>query len=77
MLCQSHLGLGLLGVCVMRLRAPGCGWGALVVSAAALLVLAAVGLALVLLLTRESHTFKKNKNKKTWQKTKPKNLAWY
>ncbi|XP_075905786.1 membrane frizzled-related protein [Nelusetta ayraudi] len=44
--------LGLLGVCVMRLRAPGCGWGALVVSAAALLVLAAVGLALVLLLTQ-------------------------
>lgn len=43
----------------MRLRAPGCGWGALVVSAAALLVLAAVGLALVLLLTRESKTKQK------------------
>lgn len=55
--CRPHLGLGLLGVCVMRLRAPGCGWGALVVSAAALLVLAAVGLALVLLLARESHIF--------------------
>lgn len=38
----------------MRLRAPGCGWGVVVISAAALLLLAALGLALALLLTRES-----------------------
>ncbi len=38
----------------MRLRAPGCGWGLVVVSAAALLLLAALGLALALILTRES-----------------------
>lgn len=53
-LCHPDLGWGLLGVCVMRLRAPGCGWGAVVVSAAALLLLAALGLALALILTRES-----------------------
>lgn len=45
---------GPLRVCVTRLRAPGCGWGALVVSAAVLLVLAALGLALALILQRES-----------------------
>ncbi|KAM3616758.1 uncharacterized protein V6R79_022742 [Siganus canaliculatus] len=45
-------GLSLFGVCVMRLRAPGCGWGMVVVSAAALLVLAALGLALALILTQ-------------------------
>ncbi|XP_060929641.1 membrane frizzled-related protein isoform X2 [Limanda limanda] len=44
--------LGLLGVCVMRLRAPGCGWGVVVVSAAALLLLTALGLALALILTQ-------------------------
>lgn len=53
-LFQYNLGSGLLGVCLMRLRAPGCGWGAVVVSAAALLVLAFLGLALALILTRES-----------------------
>ena len=47
-------GWGLLGVCVMRLRAPGCGWGVVVVSAAVLLLLTALGLALALILTRES-----------------------
>ncbi len=53
-LCHSDFGWGLLGVCVMRLRAPGGGWGLVVVSAAALLLLAAIGLALALILTRES-----------------------
>lgn len=43
----------MFGVCAMRLRAPG-GWGLVVVSAAALLLLAAIGLALALILTRES-----------------------
>uniref|UniRef100_A0A3Q4BTX2 Membrane frizzled-related protein n=1 Tax=Mola mola TaxID=94237 RepID=A0A3Q4BTX2_MOLML len=38
----------------MRLRAPACGWGAVVISAAALLLLAALGLALALILTRKS-----------------------
>lgn len=48
------LGWGLFGVCVMRLRAPGCGWGVVLVTAAGLLLLAALGLALALILTRES-----------------------
>ncbi|XP_070827260.1 membrane frizzled-related protein [Chaetodon trifascialis] len=48
----ANLGLGLFGVCVMRLRAPGCGWGVVVISAAALLLLAALGLALALILTQ-------------------------
>lgn len=52
MLCHSGLGWGLFGVFVMRLR--GSGWGLVVVSAAALLLLAALGLALALILTRES-----------------------
>uniref|UniRef100_A0A3Q0RUT8 Membrane frizzled-related protein n=1 Tax=Amphilophus citrinellus TaxID=61819 RepID=A0A3Q0RUT8_AMPCI len=42
---------GLFGVYVMRLRSPGCGWGVVLVSAAVLLLLAALGLALVLILT--------------------------
>lgn len=54
MLCHSALGLGLFGVCVMRLRSPGCGWWVVLVSAAALLLLVALGLALALILTRES-----------------------
>lgn len=53
-LCHLDVGWGLLGVCAMRLRAPGRGWGAVVVSVAALLLLAALGLALALILTRES-----------------------
>ncbi|XP_023256316.1 membrane frizzled-related protein [Seriola lalandi dorsalis] len=48
----ASLGWGLFGVCVMRLRAPGCGWGVVAVSAAALLLLAALGLALALILTQ-------------------------
>lgn len=52
--CHSGPGWGLFGVCVMRLRAPACGWGVVVVSAAALLLLTAIGLALALILTRES-----------------------
>ncbi|XP_068601928.1 membrane frizzled-related protein [Brachionichthys hirsutus] len=43
---------GLLGVCVMHLRAPGSGWGVVVVSAAALLLLATFGLVLALILTQ-------------------------
>ncbi|XP_063350069.1 membrane frizzled-related protein isoform X1 [Pelmatolapia mariae] len=43
---------GFFGVCVMRVRAPGCGWGVVVVSAAVLLLLAALGLTLVLILTQ-------------------------
>lgn len=54
MLCHSGLGWGLFGVCVMRLRGPSCGWGLVIVFAAALLLLAAVGLALALILTRKS-----------------------
>lgn len=46
-------GWGPLRVLVTRLRAPGCGWGAVVVSAAAVLLLAALGLALALILQRE------------------------
>nr|XP_046244494.1 membrane frizzled-related protein [Scatophagus argus] len=48
----ANLGWGLFGVCVMRLRAPGCGWGVVVASAVALLLLAAFGLALALILTQ-------------------------
>ncbi|XP_029301614.1 LOW QUALITY PROTEIN: membrane frizzled-related protein [Cottoperca gobio] len=48
----AGLGWGLFGVCVMRLRGPGCGWGVVVFSAAALLLLAAIGLALALILTQ-------------------------
>lgn len=48
------LGRGPLAVCLMHLRGPGRGWGVVVVSAAALLLLAALGLALALILTRES-----------------------
>ncbi|XP_068174275.1 membrane frizzled-related protein isoform X2 [Antennarius striatus] len=43
---------GLIGVCVMHLRAPGCGWGVVVVSAATLLLLATFGLVLALILTQ-------------------------
>lgn len=53
-LCHSGLGWGLFGVCVMRLRSPRCGWGVVVASAAALLLLVALGLALALILSRES-----------------------
>lgn len=42
-----------LRVCVTRLRAPGCGWGAVLLSAAVVLLLAALGLALALILQRE------------------------
>ncbi|XP_067363960.1 membrane frizzled-related protein isoform X2 [Channa argus] len=49
----AGLGWGLLRVLVMRLRGPGCGWGVFIVSVAALLLLAAVGLALALILTRQ------------------------
>lgn len=55
-LCPLALGWGLLGVCAMRLRAPGRGWGVVVVLVAALLLLAALGLALAIILTRESLT---------------------
>ncbi|CAJ1066153.1 membrane frizzled-related protein [Xyrichtys novacula] len=46
------LGWGLFGVCAMRLRGPDGGWGVVVISAAALLLLTAVGLALALILTQ-------------------------
>ncbi|XP_062328232.1 membrane frizzled-related protein [Osmerus eperlanus] len=49
---QPAASQGLFGVCVMRLRATWCSWGMVVVSAAALLLMAAVGLALVLILTQ-------------------------
>ncbi|XP_030008522.1 membrane frizzled-related protein-like isoform X1 [Sphaeramia orbicularis] len=42
----------LFGVCSMRLRGLGCGWGAVLVSAAALLLVAALGLTLALILTQ-------------------------
>ncbi|XP_056139997.1 membrane frizzled-related protein [Lampris incognitus] len=45
-------GRGLFGVCLMCLRMPGCGRGTVVVTAAALLLVAALGLALVLILTQ-------------------------
>ncbi|XP_031716399.1 membrane frizzled-related protein [Anarrhichthys ocellatus] len=48
----AGLGRGLFGVCVMRLRGPGCGWGAVVVCVAALLLVTALGLALALILTQ-------------------------
>lgn len=50
---SPEAGWGLLRVRPARLGAPGCGWGAAVVSAAAVLVLVALGLALSLLLQRE------------------------
>lgn len=53
-LCRSGLGCGFVEVCWMRLRGPGRSWGVVVVSAAVLLLLAALGLALVLILTRKS-----------------------
>ena len=43
----------MLGACVMRLRGPGGSWGALLVCAALLFLMAALGLALALILTRE------------------------
>ncbi|XP_029923035.1 membrane frizzled-related protein [Myripristis murdjan] len=43
---------GLFGVCVMRLRGPGCSWRLVVVSAAAVLLVAALGLMLLLILTQ-------------------------
>ncbi|XP_072249052.1 membrane frizzled-related protein isoform X2 [Leuresthes tenuis] len=46
----ASLSRGLLGLYVMRLRGPG--WGLVVASAAALLLLAALGLALALILTQ-------------------------
>lgn len=46
----------MFGACVMRLRGPSCGWGAVVVSAAVVFLVAALGLALVLILTREFTT---------------------
>lgn len=59
-------GRGPLRVCVTRLRAPGCGWGAVVVSAAAVLLLAALGLTLALILQREfctdTHPFNLQRN---------------
>ncbi|XP_069004474.1 membrane frizzled-related protein [Embiotoca jacksoni] len=48
----ARLSRGLFGVCVKRLRGPDGGWGVLVVSFAALLLLAALGLALALILTQ-------------------------
>lgn len=55
-------GWGALGACVRRLRAPGRGWGAVVVSAAAVLLLAALGLALVLILQREFLTLRRHRS---------------
>ncbi|KAF7654159.1 hypothetical protein LDENG_00073270 [Lucifuga dentata] len=48
----ASLGWGVFGVCVKRLRALGCGWGVVVFFAAALILVAALGLALVLILTQ-------------------------
>ncbi|KAM9853573.1 membrane frizzled-related protein [Aulostomus maculatus] len=48
----AGLSWGVFGVCVKRLRGPGCDWGKVVVSVAVLLLLAAVGLALILILTQ-------------------------
>ncbi|KAM8854534.1 membrane frizzled-related protein isoform 2-T2 [Synchiropus picturatus] len=45
---------GLFGLCTMRLRSPGCGWGMVVVSAAALVLISALVLALALILTRQA-----------------------
>ncbi|KAG7270534.1 hypothetical protein CRUP_026426 [Coryphaenoides rupestris] len=47
---------GMFGACVMRLRGPSCGWGAVVVSAVVVFLVAALGLALVLILTRPAPT---------------------
>ncbi|XP_028817904.1 membrane frizzled-related protein [Denticeps clupeoides] len=46
---SSH---GVLSLCISGLRGPWHGWGAVVVSAAFLLLVAALGLALVLILTK-------------------------
>ncbi|CAL8372115.1 unnamed protein product [Gadus morhua 'NCC'] len=43
---------GLLGACAMRLRSPAGSWGALLVCAAVLFLVAAMGLALALILTQ-------------------------
>ncbi|KAK6295787.1 hypothetical protein J4Q44_G00335000 [Coregonus suidteri] len=43
---------GVFSVCVMRLWGPLCSWGAVVVSVAAVLLVAALGLALVLIFTQ-------------------------
>ncbi|XP_072311599.1 membrane frizzled-related protein [Eucyclogobius newberryi] len=43
---------GVFGACVKRARGPGCGWGALLFAAAALLLLAVLGLTLALILTQ-------------------------
>ncbi|KAM6987630.1 membrane frizzled-related protein [Tautogolabrus adspersus] len=48
----ANLAWGVFGVCAMRLRGPGCGWGVVVISAAALLLFTAIGLALALILTQ-------------------------
>ncbi|XP_076000076.1 membrane frizzled-related protein [Genypterus blacodes] len=42
----------LFGVCMKRLQATGCGWGVVLLSAAVLLLVAALGLALALILTQ-------------------------
>ncbi|CAL1571152.1 unnamed protein product [Knipowitschia caucasica] len=42
---------GLVGGCVRRLQCLGCGWGALLLTAAAVLLLAVVGLTLAFILT--------------------------
>ncbi|XP_013881480.1 membrane frizzled-related protein isoform X2 [Austrofundulus limnaeus] len=47
----ASLGCGFVEVCWMRLRGPGRSWGLVVVSATVLLLLAALGLALALILT--------------------------
>ncbi|KAM9812998.1 membrane frizzled-related protein isoform 1-T2 [Syngnathus typhle] len=45
-------GWGLFVVCVLPLRGAGCGWGKVVVSVAALLLVVALGLTLALILTQ-------------------------
>uniref|UniRef100_A0A3Q3BIP0 Membrane frizzled-related protein n=1 Tax=Kryptolebias marmoratus TaxID=37003 RepID=A0A3Q3BIP0_KRYMA len=50
--CHSGLGCGFFEVCWLRLRGPGRSWGVVVVSAAVLLLLVALGVALALILTR-------------------------
>ncbi|KAM9318634.1 membrane frizzled-related protein [Pholidichthys leucotaenia] len=48
----SGLLQSILGVFFVRPRSPGCNWGVVVISATALLLLVALGLALVLILTQ-------------------------
>ncbi|XP_041918677.1 membrane frizzled-related protein [Alosa sapidissima] len=43
---------GMLSLCVVRLRGPWCGWGTVVVLAAASLLVTALGLTLILILTQ-------------------------